>query len=136
MRAVALAAAFLLYLVGPSSAFDLLTKRGQVICDTLRAFEELTIAISMKDDEAIVEMSQRGCQLPGAGLRMELVEAYPDQTALLFEKLAEYAGLSGVPPHVERLASLAEIRLFTGEKTAIVGYTMLPVRERSDTPMN
>jgi hypothetical protein len=136
MRAVVVAAALLLSLAGPSSAFDLQTKRGQVICDTMRAFEELTIAISLQDDEAIADMSRRGCQLPGAGLRMELIESYPDQTALLFKKLTEYTGLAGVPTHVERLASLAEVRLFTEGSAPVVGYTMLPVSERPAPPMN
>jgi hypothetical protein len=136
MRAVGVAAALLLFLAGPSSAFDLQTKRGQVICDTLRAFEELTIAISVKDDQAIDEMTSKGCRLPGAGLRMELVEAYPDQTVLLFKKLVAYAGLDGVPDHIEQLANLAEVRLFTGDATPTVGYTMLPVAERPAPPMN
>lgn len=136
MRAVVSAAALLLYLAGPSAAFDLQTKRGQVVCDTLRAFEELTIAISLQDDPAIEEFSHKGCQLPGPGLRMELIEAYPDQTVLLFKKLAEYAGLPGVPDHIERLTNLAEVRLFAADAKPTVGYTMLPVQERADPPMN
>ncbi len=136
MRAVVLAAALLLCLAGQSSAFDLQTKRGQVVCDTLQAFEELTIAISLADDEAIEAMTRKGCHLPEAGSRMELIEAYPDQTVLLFKKLTEYAGLSGVPAHIERLANLAQVRVFASDATPSVGYTMLPVSEGADTPMN
>ena len=136
MRAVVVAAALSLCLAGQSFAFDLQTKRGQVVCDTLQAFEELTIAISLKDDEAIEAMTSKGCHVPDAGLRMELVEAYPDQTVLLFKKLTEYTGLSGVPTHIEQLANLAQVRVFASGPTPRVGYTMLPVHERADTPMN
>lgn len=53
------AAAVVLCLAGPASAYDLQTKDGQALCDTLREFEELTIAINMNDDRAIVEMGGR-----------------------------------------------------------------------------
>ena len=96
MRALIGAAAVAACLASPCSAYDLQTKSGQVVCDTLPKFEELTIAIGMKDDESITAMGSKGCHLPEPGLRMELIEAYPDQTALLFGKLAEYTHLGPV----------------------------------------
>jgi hypothetical protein len=134
MRAILLAATFLAYLSGPSSAFDLVTKNGQAVCDSLLAFEELTIAIGMRDDSAILEMGNKGCHLPGPGLRMELVEAYADQTALLFRKLADNTHLGPVPDHIERLTNLAKVRLFDREGEPMVGFTMLPVSRRPDSP--
>jgi hypothetical protein len=134
MRAIVLAAAFLAYLSGPGFAFDLVTKNGQAVCDTLLAFEELTIAIGMRDDGAIEEMGNRGCHLPGPGLRMELVEAYADQTALLFRKLADNTQLGPVPDHIERLTNLATVRLFDRDGDPMVGFTMLPVSRRPDSP--
>lgn len=127
MRAIVLAAAFLGCLSGPSSAYDLQTKRGQVICDTLIAFEELSIAIAVEDDGAIEEMGSKGCHLPEPGLRMELIEAYADQTALLFRKLADNTRLRPVPEHIERLTNLAKVRLLNGDREPIVGFTLLPL---------
>ena len=130
MRTPGVAAALVLGLTWPSFAYDLQTKNGQVICDTLPAFEELTIAIGMNDDEFIAAMGGKGCHLPSAGLRMELIEAYPDQTALLFSKLAEYTHLKSIPDHIERLTSLAKVRLFDDAAEPMVGFTMLPVSQR------
>jgi hypothetical protein len=130
MRAIVFAAAFLGCLSGPSSAFDLETKRGQAICDTLLGFEELSIAIGMEDDRSIAEIASRGCHLPEPGLRMELIEAYADQTALLFRKLAEYTRLGPVPEHIERLTNLAKVRLFPRDGEPMVGFTLLPVSRR------
>jgi hypothetical protein len=134
MRAIVLAAAFLACLSDPGSAYDLQTKNGQAVCDTLLAFEELTIAIGMQDDGAIEEMAHKGCHLPGPGLRMELLEAYADQTVLLFQKLTENTHIGPVPDHIERLASLAKVRLFDRDGDPMVGFTMLPVSRRPDSP--
>jgi hypothetical protein len=128
MRAF-VAAAVMLCLSGPSSAYDMQTKTGQAVCDTLLEFEELTIAISMNDDDSIVEMGDKGCHLPEPGLRMELVEAYPDQTILLFSKLAEYTRIGPVPTHIERLTSLAKVRLLRRDASPMEGFTMLRVSQ-------
>jgi hypothetical protein len=132
MRAIVFAAAFLGCLSGPCSAFDLETKRGQAICDTLLAFEELSIAIAVEDDRAISEMGNKGCHLPDPGLKMELIEAYADQTALLFRKLADNTRLSPVPEHIERLTNLAKVRLIYRDGEPLVGFTLLPVSRRPD----
>jgi hypothetical protein len=134
MRAIVFAAAFLACLSGPSCAYDLQTKNGQVICDTLIAFEELSIAIAVEDDHALAEMGDKGCHLPGPGLRMELIEAYADQTALLFRKLADNTQLRGVPEHIERLTNLAKVRLIYGDRDPIVGFTLLPLSHRREGP--
>jgi hypothetical protein len=63
-----------------------------------------------------------------------LVEAYADQTALLFRKLADNTHLGPVPDHVERLTNLAKVRLFDREGEPMVGFTMLPVSRRPDSP--
>jgi hypothetical protein len=119
-------------LSGPSSAFDLETKRGQAICDTLLELEELSIAIAVEDDRAIEEMGSKGCHLPEAGLRMELIEAYVDQTALLFRKLADNTRLRPIPEHIERLTNLAKVRLFYRDGEPMVGFTLLPVSRRPE----
>ena len=133
MRAIVIASAFLGCLVGPSSAYDLQTKKGQAICDTLIAFEELSIAIAVDDDRAIEEMGSKGCHLPEAGLKMELIEAYADQTILLFTKLADNTRLP-VPEHIERLTNLAKVRLLYRDRDPMVGFTLLPVSRRPDGP--
>ena len=132
MRALISAAAVVACLSSPCSAYDLQTKNGQVVCDTLLSFEELTIAIGMNDDESITEMGNRGCHLPEPGLRMELIEAYPDQTALLFSKLAERTRLGPVPAHIERLTNLAKVRLIYSGQDPIIGFTLLPVSRGSE----
>jgi hypothetical protein len=131
VRPTLFAAAFAACLCSPACAFDLVTKKGQAICDTLTQFEELTIAISTEDDPAIVEMGNRGCHLPEPGLMMELLEAYSDQTVLLFGKLVEYTPLRSVPEHVERLTSLAKVRLLDPAGKLSVGFTLLPVSRGS-----
>lgn len=131
MRAFVVAAALVLCLSGPSAAYDLQTRNGQAICDTLRAFEELTIAINMDDDRFIAEMGEKGCHMAETGSRMELIEAYPDQTIRLFGKLVEYTRIGPVPEHIERLTQLAKVRLFTADATPTVGFTLLPVERRS-----
>jgi hypothetical protein len=132
MRAIVLAAAFLACLSDPGSAYDLQTKNGQAVCDTLLAFEELTIAIGMQDDGAIEEMAHKGCHLPGPGLRMELLEAYADQTVLLFRKLADNTRLGPVPEHIDRFTNLAKVRLFHSDRDPTVGFTLLPLSHRPD----
>jgi hypothetical protein len=134
MRAIVFAAAFLSCLSGPSFAYDLVTKRGQAICDTLLQFEELSIAIAMEDDHAIEEMGGRGCRVPEPGLKMELIEAYTDQTVLLFSKLADNTRLQPVPEHIERLTSLAKVRLIGRDRTPTVGFTLLPVARHPERP--
>jgi hypothetical protein len=89
MRAIVIAAAVLGCLCGPSSAYDFETKKGQAVCDTLAEFEELSIAIGMQDDRYIEEMGNKGCHFPQPGMGMTLLEAYADQTVLLFRKLAD-----------------------------------------------
>src|ERR1700688_2892095 len=111
MRAIVFAAAFLGCLSGSCSAFDLETKRGQAICDTLLQFEELSIAIGMRDDRYIEEMGSKGCHYPEPGMGMTLLEAYADQTVLLFRKLAGNTRLGPVPEHIDRVTNLAKVRL-------------------------
>jgi hypothetical protein len=132
MRALVVAAALALCLAGRVSASEYETKSGQVVCDTLLAFEELTIAIGEKDDRSIQAMSGRGCHLPQPGSRMELIEAYPDQTVLLFGKLSEYTHVGPVPPHIERMTNLAKVRLFAGDATSTIGFTLVPVLQHTD----
>jgi hypothetical protein len=134
MRALLFAAALVICPCGPSSAYQLQTEKGQVVCQTLRAFEELTIAIGLKDDRAIDQMIGTGCRVPGPGLDMELLEAYPDQTALLFRKLAEYTDIGPVPAHIERLTSLAQVRLLDPGGAPLVGFTMLRASPASEPP--
>jgi hypothetical protein len=136
MRALWFAAAFMVCLCGPGSAYQLQTEKGQVVCETLRGFEELTIAIGLNDGAAINEMIGKGCRVPGPGLGMELIEAYPDQTALLFRKLAESTDIGPVPAHIERLTSLAQVRLLYPDGAPVIGFTMLraspPSEPRTD----
>ena len=131
MRATVIAAALVTCLPAPVTAYDLQTKNGQAVCDTLREFEELTIAINIDDDRFLDDMANTGCHLPGAGLRMELIEAYPDQTILLFNELAAYTRIGPVPDHIERLMHLAKVRILTGDKAPSIGFTLLPVTQRS-----
>ena len=131
MRATIVAAALVWCLLAPASAYDLQTKSGQAVCDTLHAFEELTIAINIDDDQFIQEMGNNGCHIPEPGLRIELIEAYPDETVLLFSKLAEYTRIGPVPHHIERLTHLAKVRVITRDKRPTVGFTLLPVERRS-----
>jgi hypothetical protein len=132
MRSIVFVAAFLGALSGSSSAYDLETKKGQAICDTLAEFEELSIAIGMVDDRYIEEMGTKGCRFPEPGLRMTLIEAYADQTVLLFRKLADYTRLGPVPERIDQLANLAKVRLFYPDREPMVGFTLLPVRGRVD----
>ena len=101
MRAIVIAAAVLGCLCGPSSAYDFETKKGQAVCDTLAEFEELSIAIGMQDDRYIEEMGNKGCHFPEPGMGMTLLEAYADQTVLLFRKLADNTRLGPVPEHID-----------------------------------
>jgi hypothetical protein len=132
MRVIVFVAAFLGGLCGPGSAYDLQTKRGQAICDTLLEFEELSLAIGMEDNRHIEEMGTKGCHFPEAGLRMTLIEAYRDQTVLLFRKLADYTRLGPVPERIDRLTNLAKIRLFYRDRDSRVGFTLLRVTGRPD----
>jgi hypothetical protein len=75
-------------------------------------------------------MGDKGCHLPEAGSRMELIEAYPDQTRRLFGKLVEYTRIGPVPEHIERLTQLAKVRLLTPDGAPRVGFTLLPVERR------
>jgi hypothetical protein len=131
MRATVVMAALVVCLAAPTFAYDLQIKSGQAVCDTLRAFEELTIAITTDDDQFIAEMGNNGCHMPRPGLSMELIEAYPDETVLLFSKLAEYTRIGPVPGHVERLTHLAKVRVLTPDEASSVGFTLLRVSPRS-----
>jgi hypothetical protein len=132
MRAIAVAAALLAYLGGSCSAYDVETRRGQAICDTLAELEELSIAIGMHDDQYIEEMGSKGCHVPGPGLRMTLIEAYADQTVRLFRKLAENTRLGPVPERIDELTNLAKVRLFYRDREPAVGFTLLRVPHRAD----
>ena len=132
MRTILLAAAILGYLSGSCSAYDLRTTRGQAICDTLVQLEELSIAIGMGDDSYIEEMGHEGCHFPEAGLRMALIEAYADQTVLLFTKLAEKTRLGPVPERIADLTNLAKVRMFHADREPTVGFTLLRVPHRAD----
>jgi hypothetical protein len=136
MRAIVFVAIFVGCLCGPSRAYDLETKRGQAVCDTLAEFEELSIAIGMADDRYIEEMGNKGCHFPEAGLKMALIEAYTDQTVLLFQKLADNTRLGPVPDHIDRLTSLAKVRLFFPDHDPVVGFTLLPVSHRTSSEGN
>jgi hypothetical protein len=131
MRATVVTAALVVCLSAPAVAYDLQTKSGQAVCDTLRAFEELTIAINTNDDQFIEDMGNNGCHMPRPGLSMELIEAYPDETVLLFSKLAEYTRIGPVPANIERLTHLAKVRVLTPDAAPSVGFTLLRVSPRS-----
>ena len=64
--------------------------------------------------------------MPDPGLRMELIEAYPDETVLLFNKLAAYTRIGPIPEHIERLTHLAKVRVLTPDLAPSVGFTLLP----------
>jgi hypothetical protein len=132
MRAIVMAAALLGCLTGSCSAYDVQTIRGQAICDTLSQIEELSIAIALADDRYIEEMGNKGCHYPEAGMRMSLIEAYADQTVLLFRKLAETTHLSPVPDRIEELTNLAKVRLFYQDRDPMIGFTLLRVPHRAD----
>jgi hypothetical protein len=132
MRAIVVAAALLACLGGSCSAYDIETRRGQAICDTLAELEELSIAIGMQDDQYIEQMGNKGCHFPGPGLRMTLIEAYADQTVLLFRKLAENTRLGPVPEHIDELTSLAKVRLFYRDREPADGFTLLRVPHGPD----
>ena len=61
MRALLFAVALVFCLSGPSSAYQMQTEKGQVVCETLRAFEELTIAV----DTHVFRVSNRTRLAPG-----------------------------------------------------------------------
>jgi len=132
MRAILFAAALLGCLSGSCSAYDIQTTRGQAICDTLAQLEELSIAIGVGDDRYIEEMGDKGCHFPEPGLRMTLIEAYADQTALLFRKLAENTQLGPVPENIADLTNLAKVRMFHPDREPTVGFTLLRVPHRPD----
>ena len=134
MRALVVATALVLCLAGQASASEFETKTGQVVCDSLVAFEELTIAIGERDDSSIEAMSGKGCHQPQPGSKMELIEAYPDQTILLFGKLSQYTHVGPVPPHIERMTNLAKVRVFAGDATSSIGFTLLPVLQHTGRP--
>jgi hypothetical protein len=62
---------------------------------------------------------------------MELIEAYPDQTVLLFSKLAEYTRIGPISEHIEWLTHLAKVRLLTRDNGPTVVFTLLPVSRRA-----
>jgi hypothetical protein len=132
MRAIAIAAALLGCLSGACRAYDVQSVQGQAICDTLAQIEELSIAIALKDDRYIEEMGTRGCHYPEAGMRISLIEAYADQTVLLFRKLAETTHLGPVPNRIEELTNLAKVRLYYRDRDPMIGYTLLRVPHRAD----
>jgi hypothetical protein len=132
MRAIFVAAALLGCLSGSCSAYDVETMRGQAICDTLAQFEELSIAIALNDDQYIEEMGNKGCHFPEPGLRISLIEAYADQTVLLFRKLAENTRIGPVPERIDELTNLVKVRLFNRDREPTVGFTLLRVPHRAD----
>jgi hypothetical protein len=132
MRAIVVAAALLGCLSGACFAAELETTKGQAICDTLAKFEELSIAIGMEDDQYIEAMGEKGCHFPEAGLKMALIEAYADQTILLFRKLAENTRLGPVPERIDELTNLAKVRLFHRDREPTIGFTLLRVPHRPD----
>jgi hypothetical protein len=132
MRAVLFAAALFSLASGSCSAYEVETRMGQAVCDTLTQLEELSIAISMGDDAYIEEMGGKGCHFPPPGIRMTLIETYADQTALLFRKLAEKTRIGPVPEHIEELTNLAKVRLFFPDRDATIGYTLLRVPQQPD----
>src|SRR5258708_2769966 len=125
MRAILFAAAFLGCLSGTCSAYEIETEGGQAVCDTLLQFEELSIAIGMRDDSYIQEMGNKGCHFPGPGIKMTLIEAYADQTVLLFRKLAENTNLGPVPESIADLTNLAMVRMFYPDREPTIGFTLL-----------
>jgi hypothetical protein len=133
MRAIVFAAVLLGCCCGPSLAYDLETKGGQAVCDTLAEFEELSIAIGMADDRYIEEMGNKGCHFPQPGLKMALIEAYADQTVLLFRKLAENTRLGPVPRDIDKLTNLAKVRIFFPDREPVTGFTLLRVSGRPDS---
>jgi hypothetical protein len=132
MRAIVIAAALAGCLSGPCFAFDSQTTRGQAVCDTLAQLEELSIAIGMQDDAYIEDMGSRGCHFPEPGLRVSLIEAYADQTVLLFRKLSERTRLGPVPENIGDLTNLAKVRVFYRDRAPTVGFTLLRVPHSPD----
>jgi hypothetical protein len=65
-------------------------------------------------------------------LRITLIEAYADQTVLLFQKLAEKTPLGPVPEHIEELTNLAKVRVFYRDRDPTIGFTLLRVPHRPD----
>jgi hypothetical protein len=86
----------------------------------------------MEDDQYIEEMGDKGCHFPEPGLRMALIEAYADQTVLLFRKLAENTRLGPVPERIDELTNLAKVRLFYRDRDPTIGFTLLRVPHRPD----
>ena len=132
MRAIVIAAALAACLSGPGFAYDAQTMNGQAVCDTLAQLEELSIAIGMKDDAYIEEMGSKGCHFPEPGLKVSLIEAYADQTVLLFRKLAERTQLGPVPENIGDLTNLAKVRLYYRDREPAVGFTLLRVPHSPD----
>jgi len=132
MRAIVIAAALAAGLSGPGFAYDAQTMNGQAVCDTLAQLEELSIAIGMKDDAYIEEMGSKGCHFPEPGLKVSLIEAYADQTVLLFQKLAEKTHLGTVPENIGDLTNLAKVRLYYRDREPAVGFTLLRVPHSPD----
>jgi hypothetical protein len=132
MRAIVVAAALLGCLSGACFAAELETTKGQAICDTLAKFEELSIAIGMEDDQYIEAMGSKGGRVPEPGLRVSLIEAYADQTVLLFRKLAERTRLGPVPENIGELTNLVKVRVFYRDREPTVGFTLLRVPHRND----
>ena len=132
MRAIVIAAALMAGLCDPGFAYDAQTMNGQAVCDTLAQLEELSIAIGMKDDQYIEEMGSKGCHFPEPGLKVSLIEAYADQTVLLFRKLAERTQLGPVPENIGDLTNLAKVRLYYRDREPAVGFTLLRVPHSPD----
>jgi hypothetical protein len=132
MRAIVIAAALVAGVCSPSFAYDSQTRSGQAVCDTLAQLEELSIAIGMQDDQYIEEMGSKGCHFPEPGLRVSLIEAYADQTVVLFRKLAEKTRLGTVPENIGDLTNLAKVRLYYRDREPAVGFTLLRVPQTPD----
>jgi hypothetical protein len=132
MRAIVIAAALAGCFFGPCFAFDAQTTSGQAVCDTLAQLEQLSIAIGMQDDRYIEDMGSRGCHFPEPGLRVSLIEAYADQTVLLFRKLSERTHLGPVPENIGDLTNLAKVRVFYRDRAPTVGFTLLRVPHSPD----
>jgi hypothetical protein len=132
MRAIVIAAALVAGACSPSFAYDSQTRNGQAVCDTLAQLEELSIAIGMQDDQYIEEMGSKGCHFPEPGLRVSLIEAYADQTVVLFRKLAEKTRIGTVPENIGDLTNLAKVRLYYRDREPAVGFTLLRVPQTPD----
>jgi len=132
MRAIVLAAALMACLSGPSRAYDPADEERQVICDTLIAFEELSIAIAVEDDHAIAEMGDKGCHLPGPCSEWSLLKPTPTRPPCCSESSPTQPQLRGVPEDIEAADEPRQGRLIYGDRDPIVGFTLLPLSHRRE----